>query len=68
MSFSGGTFTVLGAPPKVPDKIVDDLIKFAERSGKLQELIASNQAEAEAMMQALRERLEDEDGALLVCR
>ncbi len=67
IDFSGGVFTILGVAPKIPDTVMDDLIAFAENRDEMEETIASNQSEAEAVMEELLQD-EDEEGSLLVCK
>jgi len=64
INFNGGVFTILGASPDVPDRVIDDMISFLEGSDELNETVASNRSSAEAVMDEL---LEEEEQGSLVC-
>jgi hypothetical protein len=63
INFNGGVFTILGASPDIPDRVIDDLISFLEGSDELNDTIASNLSAAETMMEELLE--ESEPGSLI---
>ncbi|MDH3387312.1 MAG: hypothetical protein OEN02_05340, partial [Gammaproteobacteria bacterium] len=67
INFNSGVFTILGASPKIPDKVIDDLISFLKKNGEqLAEEIARNRSQAEAIIEALlKEEAPGQDG--LVC-
>jgi hypothetical protein len=65
VNFNAGVFTVLGASPKVPDAVIDDLISFLDGSDELSEIINSNKSEADAVMEGLLEEGEEEQGSLV---
>ncbi len=62
---TGGVFTILGASPASPDSVIDDLIAFAENSEELSYLVASNQSQADAIMEELLKEYDEEPGSLI---
>lgn len=66
LDFSAGEFTVLGSSPKVPDSVIDDLIRFAGEGEEVADEIADNRSESEAAIEAMLD--EQQDGGELVCR
>ncbi len=65
INFNAGVFTVLGTTPKIPDKVIDDLIGFAEKGDKFAEKVANNKSEAEQVMEELLNAEERERGSLV---
>jgi homogentisate 1,2-dioxygenase len=64
VSFANGIFTVLGSTPEVPDTVVDDLVSFLDDSEELDETVASNSSEADAIVEELKKD-ESEEGSLV---
>jgi hypothetical protein len=64
INFNGGVFTILGASPKIPDRVIDDLIGFLEGKKELKDTIAGNLSAAEAIMEEL---LDEGEPGSLVC-
>ena len=65
-SFNSGVFTVVCASPKIPDKIIDDLIGFLQDKEDLAREIANNRSQADAIIEVLlEEEAPGRDG--LVC-
>ena len=48
----------------MPDSVVDDQVRFLDNLGSLEELIKSNESEAEAITEGLLDESE-EDGSLV---
>ena len=64
-NFNAGVLTVVGVSPRIPDAVIDDLIRFFENNEEYAELIASNRSEAEAVMEALLSEGDREEGSLV---
>jgi len=61
-NINAGVFTILGASPKLPDAVIDDLIGFAEEGDELADEIADNRSEADEVVQEILEKEAEEDG------
>ena len=66
LDFTGGEFTILGTSPEVPDSVIDDLLRFADKGEELAEEVADNRSEADVAIEAMLE--EQQEGGELVCR
>ncbi len=73
IDFSGGTFTILGTNPQIPDAVVEELISFAREHQSLIEAIKTNESKQEAIIVAIKEKKkraeedEEEENTVLVC-
>ena len=64
--FDGSLFTVIGTAPDTPDTVIDDLVSFLDESDDIDETVASNASEADAIVEELQK--EDEEQGSLVCK
>ena len=64
--FANGVFTLLGTAPDTPDTVIDDLVGFLEDSDDIDDIVASNESEADTIVEELKDD-EEGDGSL-VCK